>query len=41
MREVEFLQSVPPYRVGEIACFDDEHAAKLVKVGAAKYYKRK
>jgi hypothetical protein len=41
MKEIEFLQSVPPYRIGEIATFEDTLADKFVNSGAAKYYKRK
>jgi hypothetical protein len=39
MKTVEFLDQNPPYRIGDIAGFEDEIAKRLVEGGKAKYFK--
>jgi hypothetical protein len=41
MKEVLFVQLVSPYNIGEIACFSDEEAQRLVFNGLARYVENK
>ena len=39
MKTVEFIDANPPYRIGDLAGFEDEIARRLVEGGKARYWK--